>query len=179
MQYKLSSKNLEITPAMENILAKKLDKLDRLFDESAIASVLMSMEKGRSKIEITIPVKNSTIRSEQTGNDMYELIDDAVEAMEKQMRKYRGKLIDFYQGGQNPNKVYEENVETDEEPIKIVRTKRFAVKPMDATEACLQMELLGHDFYMFLNSDTNEVNVVYKRNNGAFGLIEPILDDED
>ena len=179
MQYKLTGKNLEITPAMENILERKLAKLDKLFDENAVAYTVMSMEKGRSKIEITIPVKNSTIRSEQTGNDMYELIDDAVEAMEKQMRKYRGKLIDFYQSGQNPNKVYEEAVETEEDPIRIVRTKRFAVKPMDAQEACLQMELLGHDFYMFLNSDTNEVNVVYKRNDGAFGLIEPILDDED
>ena len=95
------------------------------------------------------------------------------------MRKYRGKLIDFYQSGQNMNRAFEESPETEEDPIRIVRTKRFAVKPMDATEACLQMELLGHAFYMFLNSDTNEVNVVYKRNDGAYGLIEPILDDED
>ncbi len=179
MQYQLSSKNLEVTSSMESILARKLDKLDKLFDESAIAHVLMSMESGRAKIEITIPVKNSTIRSEQTGSDIYALIDDAVDAMERQMRKYRGKLIDFYQSGKNPNRNYEENVEPEEDPIKIVRTKRFAVKPMDAVEACLQMELLGHAFYMFLNSDTNEVNVVYKRNDGAFGLIEPILDDAD
>ena len=178
MQYKLSGKNLEITPAMENILDKKLAKLDKFFDENAVAYTVMSMEKGRSKIEITIPVKNSTIRSEQTGNDIYALIDDAVDAMEKQMRRYRGKLIDFYQSGQNRGVAVEE-VEAEEDPIKIVRTKRFAVKPMDAQEACLQMELLGHAFYMFLNSDTNEVNVVYKRNDGAFGLIEPVLDDED
>ena len=179
MQYKLTGKNLEITPAMENILERKLTKLDKLFDENAVAYTVMSMEKGRSKIEITIPVKNSTIRSEQTGNDIYALIDDAVDAMERQMRRYRGKLIDFYQSGQNPNRTFEEKVEADEDPIRIVRTKRFAVKPMDATEACLQMELLGHAFYMFLNSETNEVNVVYKRNDGAFGLIEPVLDDED
>ena len=179
MQYKLTGKNLEITSAMENILERKLAKLDKLFDENASANVLMSMEKGRSKIEITIPVKNSTIRSEQTGNDIYALIDDAVDALERQMRKYRGKLIDFYQSGQNMNRAFEESPETEEDPIRIVRTKRFAVKPMDATEACLQMELLGHAFYMFLNSDSNEVNVVYKRNDGAYGLIEPILDDED
>ena len=179
MQYKLTGKNLEITSAMENILERKLSKLDKLFDENAVAYTVMSMEKGRAKIEITIPVKNSTIRSEQTGNDIYALIDDAVDAIERQMRKYRGKLIDFYQSGKNPNKAFVENVEADETPIRIVRTKRFAVKPMDAVEACLQMELLGHAFYMFLNSDTNEVNVVYKRNDGAFGLIEPVLDDED
>ena len=87
MQYKLTGKNLEITSAMENILERKLAKLDKLFDENASANVLMSMEKGRSKIEITIPVKNSTIRSEQTGNDIYALIDDAVDALERQMRK--------------------------------------------------------------------------------------------
>lgn len=179
MKYKLTGRNLEITPAMENVLERKLTKLDKLFDENAIANVIMSMERGRSKIEITIPVKNSTIRSEQTGNDIYALMDDAVDALEKQMRKYRGKLIDFYQSGQNPNKAYKESVDREEDALKIVRTKRFAVKPMDAEEACLQMELLGHAFYMFLNSDTNEVNVVYKRNDGAFGLIEPILDDED
>ncbi len=179
MQYKLTGKNLEITSAMENILDRKLTKLDKLFDGNAVAYTVMSMEKGRSKIEITIPVKNSTIRSEQTGNDIYALIDDAVDAIERQMRRYRGKLIDFYQSGQNPNRVFTEKVEADEDPIRIVRTKRFAVKPMDAQEACLQMELLGHAFYMFLNSDTNEVNVVYKRNDGAYGLIEPVLDDED
>ena len=173
MQYKLTGKNLEITSAMENILDRKLTKLDKLFDGNAVAYTVMSMEKGRSKIEITIPVKNSTIRSEQTGNDIYALIDDAVDAIERQMRKYRGKLIDFYQSGQNPNKAYEESVEAEEAPIRIVRTKHFALKPMDPEEACLQMDLLGHSFYVFRDAETDQVSVVYKRKDGAYGLIEP------
>lgn len=179
MKINLSSKNLEITPAIENLLTKKLDKLDKFFNEEKTAYVLVSMEKERSRIEITVPVKNSTIRCEQTGNDLYALMDDAVDAMEKQLRRYRGKLLDFYQSGADLNHAIVEEEEPEEEPIRIVRTKRFAVKPMDAIEACLQMELLGHAFYMFLNSETNEVNVVYRRNDGAYGLIEPVLDDMD
>ena len=176
MNYKLISKNLEVTPAMEDMLAKKLSKLDRFFATDTAATVFMGMQKNRAKLEITVPVKNGSIRSEQTGPDIYSLMDDAVDSMEKQLKKYRSKLIDFYQSGNG--KVYEPISEAEEAPIQIVRTKRFAVKPMDAEEACLQMELLGHNFYMFLNAETGEVNVVYRRNDGAYGLIEPILGEE-
>ncbi len=178
MHFNLTSRNLEITPAMENVLDKKLAKLDRFFNADAEAYVHLSMNKDIAKIEITVPVKGSTIRCEQEGIDLYSLMDDAVDAMEKQLKKYRGKLKDFYQSGAAFNKEYVEEPEPEEEPIRIVRTKRFAVKPMDAEEACLQMELLGHSFYMFLNSETNEVNVVYRRNDGAFGIIEPVLDED-
>lgn len=178
MQFNLSSKNLEITPAIEAMMTKKLGKLEKFFSDDTKANVFMSMNKELAKIEITVPVRNSTIRCEQTGNDLYALMDDAVDAMEKQLRKYRGKLIDFYQSGENLNRGFVEAVEPEEEPIRIVKTKRFAVKPMDPVEACLQMELIGHNFYMFLNSETDEVNVVYRRNDGAYGLIEPILDED-
>ena len=176
MKYKMTSKNLEVSPAMEELFAKKLAKLDRFFSSDTAAYVFMEMQKNRAKLEITVPVKNGSIRSEQTGPDIYSLMDDAVDSMEKQLKKYRSKLIDFYQSG--GGKVYEPIEETEEPEIRIVRTKRFAVKPMDAEEACLQMELLGHDFYMFLNAESGEVNVVYRRNDGAYGLIEPVLGEE-
>lgn len=178
MNFKLTGRNLEITPAMETLLDKKLAKLDRFFPADVEASVFLRAGKDRSRIEITVPVKGSTIRCEQEGADLYALMDDAVDAMERQLKKYRGKLRDRYQSAVVAAETAEESAE-EAEPIRIVRSKRFAVKPMDAEEACLQMELLGHDFYMFLNSESNEVNVVYRRKDGAFGLIEPVLDDEE
>lgn len=180
MNYNLSSKNLVITDAIRSMLMKKLSKVEKYFADNTAADVMLSMEGGRSKIEITVPVKNSTLRCEQSGNDLYALMDDAVEALEKQIKRYRGKLQDLHQSGDGLSSSFmAEKEAAAEEPIRIVRTKRFAVKPMDPIEACLQMELIGHSFYMFLNSESNEVNVVYRRNNGAYGLIEPILDDED
>ncbi|MBP3729721.1 MAG: ribosome-associated translation inhibitor RaiA [Lachnospiraceae bacterium] len=177
MDFKLTTgKNFEATPAMEELLEKKLAKLDRFFVARTSADVFMGMTKSNAKVEITVPVRNGVIRSEKNGNDIYALIDEAVDSMEKQLKKYRSKLHDSYQSG-GLNK-YEPEAPLEEEEIKIVRTKRFAVKPMDAEEACLQMELLGHNFYMFLNADSGEVNVVYRRNDGAYGLIEPIPGEE-
>ena len=175
MNFKLTTgKNFEATPAMEELLEKKLAKLDRFFVSNTDAEVFMDMTKAKAKVEITVPVRSGAIRSEKTGNDIYALIDESVDSMEKQLKKYRSKLHDFYQSGGRPDK-YEPVEQAEETPISIVKTKRFAVKPLDAEEACLQMELLGHNFYVFLNAESGEVNVVYRRNDGAYGLIEPLL----
>ncbi len=124
---------------------------------------------------MTIPVKGDIIRSEQESNDMYVSIDLVEEVIERQLRKYKNKLIARHQEGVNfKHEFYEgEDVAEDENEIKIVRTKRFGFKPMYPEDACVQMELLGHDFYVFCNAETDEVNVVYRRKNGSFGLIEP------
>ena len=177
MNFKLTTgKNFEASPAMEELLAKKLAKLDRFFVSNTDAQVFMGMTKSRAKVEITVPVRSGAIRSEKTGSDIYALIDEAVDSMEKQLKKYRGKLHDFYQSGRLDK--YEPQEVVEEAPISIVKTKRFAVKPLDAEEACLQMELLGHDFYVFQNAESGEVNVVYRRNDGAYGLIEPVLGED-
>ena len=177
MNFKLTTgKNFETSPAMQELLDKKLAKLDRFFVSKADADVYMGLTKGVAKVEITVPVRSGAIRSEKTGSDIYALIDEAVDSMEKQLKKYRSKLKDFYQSGGKDK--YEPTEPAEEESIKIVKTKRFAVKPMDPEEACLQMELLGHNFYVFLNADSGEVNVVYRRNDGAYGLIEPIPGEE-
>ena len=142
----------------------------------------LSVEKGRQKIEVTIPVKGSIIRSEQTSNDMYVSIDLVEEIIERQLRKYKNKLVAKSQGhptAATPSgSIRTEFIESEEESpendeIRIVRTKKFGVKPMFPEDACLQMELLGHSFFVFSNADTEEVNVVYKRKDGSFGLIEP------
>ena len=127
------------------------------------------------KIEVTIPVKGGLVRSEQESSDMYVSIDLVEEVIERQLRKYKNKLVAREQEGGNFKQEFfdaEDNIEDDGE-IKIVRTKKFGFKPMYPEDACVQMELLGHDFYVFCNAESDEVNVVYRRKNGTFGLIEP------
>ena len=131
------------------------------------------MEKERQKIEVTIPEKGNIIRSEQVSNDMYVSIDLVEEIIERQLKRYKNKLVDSKQNAVSFTKEYVDEEYDDPEAIKIVRTKKFAVKPMDPEEACIQMELLGHNFFVFRNGDTDEVNVVYKRKNNTYGLIEP------
>ena len=133
----------------------------------------LSVEKERQKIEVTIPVKGNIIRSEQVSDDMYVSIDLVEEVVERQLKKYRKKIVDKKQNVSAFSQAFVETVEEADDEIKIVRSKKFAIKPMDIEEACVQMELLGHDFFVFCNAETDEVNVVYKRKNGSYGLIEP------
>lgn len=118
-------------------------------------------------------MKGNIVRAEQVSNDMYVSIDLVEEIIERQLRKYKNKLVDQKQTAASLSKAFvDEEIEDDEE-IKIIRSKRFAMKPMDPEEACIQMDLLGHNFYVFRNAITEEVNVVYKRKGNTFGLIEP------
>ena len=149
-------------------------KLERYFTPETEIHVTLSVQKEHQKIEVTIPVKGTIIRSEQVSSDMYVSIDLVEEVIERQLRKYKNKLVARQQEGGNFKQEFFDTAEnTDEDEIKIVRTKKFGIKPMYPEDACIQMELLGHDFYVFCNAETEEVNVVYKRKNGSFGLIEP------
>lgn len=172
MRYTITGKNIEVTEGLRQAVYDKIGKLERYFNKDTEVHVTLSVEKDRQKIEVTIPVKGSIIRSEQVSNDMYVSIDLVEEIIERQLKRYKTKLIDQKQSAVSFTKEYMEE-EAEEETIDIVRTKRFAVKPMDPEEACIQMELLGHNFYVFRNSDTDEVNVVYKRKGNTYGLIEP------
>lgn len=173
MRYIISGKNIDITPGLKEAAENKIGKLERYFSPDTEVQVTMSVEKGRQKIEVTIPVKGSIIRAEQDSNDMYVSIDLVEEIIERQIKKYKTKLIDKKQSALSFSEAFLQEEPEYEETIKIVKTKRFAMKPMDPEEACIQMELLGHNFFMFLNADTNEVNVVYKRKSNSYGLIEP------
>ena len=117
--------------------------------------VTLSVEKGRQKIEVTIPVKGSIIRAEQDSSDMYVSVDLVEEIIERQIKKYKTKIVDKKQNALAFNEAFLQEESEPEETVNIVKTKRFAMKPMDAEEACVQMELLGHNFFMFLNADTN------------------------
>lgn len=175
MKFIISGKNIDVTPGLKDTITHKLGKLERYFTPDTEIIVTLSVEKERQKIEVTIPVKGQIIRSEQVSSDMYVSIDLVEEVIERQLRKYKTKLIARHQEGGNFKQEFFDSPEQNEadEEIRIVRTKRFGIKPMYPEDACIEMELLGHDFFVFCNAETEEVNVVYKRKNGTFGLIEP------
>jgi putative sigma-54 modulation protein len=133
------------------------------------------VEKERQKIEVTIPIKGHIIRSEQVSSDMYVSIDLVEEVIERQLKKYRTRLASkkMNVADKFTAAFVEGNADEDDEEVKIVRTKRFGMKPMYPEDACVQMELTGHDFFVFRNAETDEVNVVYKRKGNTYGLIEP------
>ena len=173
MNITISGKNMDITSSLREAVEDKLGKLDRYFTPDTDVHVTLSVEKERQKIEVTIPVKGRIIRSEQVSNDMYVSIDLVEEVIERQLRKYKNKIIDKKQSAVNFQKAYIDNEYMESEDISIVRTKRFDIKPMYPEDACVQMELLGHNFFVFMNADTDQVNVVYKRKGNTYGLIEP------
>ena len=174
MRYTITGRNIEVTPGLRNMVEKKIGKLEHFFTPDTEVIVALSAQKDRQKIEVTIPIKGNTIRAEESSTDMYVSIDLVEEVIERQIRRYRKKLIDKKQSALSFSQAFiEEEDERPKEDIRIVKTKKFAIKPIDPEEACLQMEMLGHNFYVFLNADTDQVNVVYRRKNGTYGLIEP------
>ena len=155
MRYTITGKNIEVTEGLKAAIYEKIGKLERYFSKNTDVIVTLSVEKERQKIEVTIPVKGSIIRSEQTSTDMYVSIDLVEEVIERQLKKYKNKIIDQKQANAAFSDAYiQEEIE-------------------DPEEACIQMELLGHAFYVFRNAETDEVNVVYKRKGNTYGLIEP------
>ena len=174
MRYIISGKNLDITEGLRSAVTDKLGKLERYFTPDTEVHVTLSVEKERQKIEVTIPVKGNIIRSEQSSTDMYVSIDLVVDVIERQIRRYKTRLMNQkYDGTSFKQEFMEQEDDVEDDEIRIIRSKKFAIKPMDVEEACVQMELLGHDFFVFRNADTFEVNVVYKRKGNTYGLIEP------
>ena len=173
MNFIISGKNLSVTDGLRTAVEDKLGKLERYFTPDTEVIVTLSVEKERQKIEVTIPVKGNIIRSEQVSNDMYVSIDLVEEVIERQLRKYKNKIVDRKQEGGNFQKAFMEKEFDEDDEVKIIRTKKFGIKPMYPEDACVQMELLGHNFFVFYNAETEQVNVVYKRKGNTYGLIEP------
>ena len=173
MKFVILGKNIEVTEGLKSAVEDKIGKLEKYFSEDTEVHVTLSVEKDRQKIEVTIPVKGSIIRSEQVSNDMYVSIDLVEEIIERQLKKYKNKITDREQGSGSFKQEYLDKDFMDEEEIKIIRTKKFDIKPMYPEDACVQMELLGHSFFVFCNAETDQVNVVYKRKGNTYGLIEP------
>ncbi|MBO4976556.1 MAG: ribosome-associated translation inhibitor RaiA [Lachnospiraceae bacterium] len=173
MKFVIVGRNIEVTPGLRDAVEDKIGKLEKYFNPDTEVHVTLSVEKDRQKIEVTIPVKGSIIRSEQVSNDMYVSIDLVEEIIERQLKKYKTKIVDKQQSAGAFSQLFLENDDLDDEEIKIVRTKKFDIKPMYPEDACIQMELLGHSFFVFINAETDQVNVVYKRKGDTYGLIEP------
>ena len=173
MKFIISGKNITVSQGLRTAVEDKLGKLERYFTPDTEVIVTLSVEKERQKIEVTIPVKGNIIRSEQVSNDMYVSIDLVEEVIERQLRKYKNKIVDKQQATANFQKEYIDRDYEEEDEVKIIRTKKFGIKPMYPEDACVQMELLGHNFFVFYNAETDQVNVVYKRKGNTYGLIEP------
>ena len=172
MRISISGKNMEVSDYLYDLINKKVMKLERYFPENTVASVTMAVEKNRHIVEVTIPFDGGIIRSEEVTGDMYASIDKVVAKLEKQIIKHRTKLekslreeafsmdaVDYSEYGSEPD-------------ARLVKVKSFEMKPMTVDEAMLQLDLLGHSFFMFRNAQTDEINVLYKRKDGNFGLIE-------
>ncbi len=177
MQITIIGKNMEITPAIKQYAEEKLVKMHKYLESISDAHVNLSLQKYFHIAEITLHADGITIRAEERSSDMYSSLDLVMDKIERQLRKYKEKIVahGLRKGSRMAtNKLpAPSNVQTGEEPSRILRTKRFPIKPQYPDEAIMQMELLGHSFYVFRNADTEEINVIYKRKDGNYGLIEP------
>lgn len=172
MQFIISGKNIDVTEGLKAAVQEKIGKLERYFTPDTEVHVTLSVEKERQKIEITIPMKGNIVRAEQVSNDMYVSIDLVEEIIERQLRKYKNKLVQREQGGGSFRQEFIDH-EAEDEEVRIIRTKQYDLKPLYPEDACVQMEMLGHNFYVFVNAETDQVNVVYKRKGNTYGLLEP------
>ena len=173
MKFVITGRNIDVTPGLKSAVEDKIGKLEKYFTPDTEVHVTLSVEKDRQKIEVTIPVKGTVIRSEQISSDMYVSIDLVEEIIERQLKKYKNKLIERQQGNHYLKQEFIDKEYNDDDEVTIVRTKKFDIKPMYAEDACIQMELTGHNFFVFCNAETDQVNVVYKRKGNTYGLIEP------
>jgi putative sigma-54 modulation protein len=179
MNFNIRGQNIEVTESLKDYVEKKLSKLERYFETPPTSEVhvTLSVIKGLQTVEVTIPLTGVMLRAEEKNNDMYASIDLVIDKLERQIRKHKTKVNRKIRqdGGVRDILKVDPLVHVDEEDenYELVRTKRFMMKPMDIDEAILQMNMVGHSFFVFSNMDTEQVNVVYKRDDGKYGLIEP------
>ncbi|MBI3085424.1 MAG: ribosome-associated translation inhibitor RaiA [candidate division NC10 bacterium] len=173
MQFSVTGRNLDITLALRGYAEEKLSRLTRYLEPIVAMHVVLSVAKHRQIAEVTLRVRDLTIRAEEESDDMYSSLDLVAEKLERQILRYKeGVAAHATRGGNRGGRAGMAASVAEEEP-RVVKTKRFAVKPAGVDEAILQMNLLGHSFYVFRNALTEEVNVVYRRRDGHYGLIEP------
>ena len=177
MRYEFIGKGITVTEGLKEKITAKLDRLGRAIPENSMVRVMLTLIKQDNIVEVTIPLHGRTLRSQVRNSELMSAVDEVEDKLQKQLSKYKGRLqskkkrdnrfADEYTA------VFANESEQDEQPITITRSKKFALKPMDAEEAVIEMELIGHAFYVFKNAQTDEVNVVYRRSDGEYGLIEP------
>lgn len=173
MRYTVSGRNMNVSQALKENAISKISKLEKYFTKENDARITMMVEKQGHIIEVTIPMKGTTIRAEESAENMYAAIDKAVDVLERQILKHKDKLIQRHRGhGTLQSDFLETYDDSEGGKLKIVKSDRFADKPMDPEEACMEMDLMGQSFFVFRNSETDEMNVVYKIKDETYGLIE-------
>lgn len=179
MRFNIRGENIEVTPALREYVEKKISKLERYFTESIESNChvnLRTYNDKKAKVEVTIPMPNLVLRAEEVHEDMYAAIDLISDKLERQIRKHKTKVNRKFREKGQMDAVFtlpdNEKPEEETPELEIVRQKRFDLKPMDSEEAILQMNMLGHNFFVFTNAETNLTNIVYRRKDGRYGLIE-------
>lgn len=180
MRYNLRGHNIEVTPALRDYVEKRVSRVEKYFDVEPDVEVQVTLRvlKGEHTVEVTMPLNGMMLRAEETSDDMYASIDMVVSKLERQIRKYKTRVNKKFEN-QGIRSFFIDAMpavpteEAEDDEFKVVKTKTFSVKPMLVDEAILQMNLIGHDFFVFLNADEDDINVVYKRHNGQYGLIKP------
>ncbi|MFC2016841.1 ribosome hibernation-promoting factor, HPF/YfiA family [Chloroflexota bacterium] len=181
MELKVTGKNIDLSPAVRHYAERKLGKLDRHLPNITGSNVEIFEEKTKSPhqrfvVQVTVDSSGTLFHSEERGEDLFTAIDKVAATMNRQIEHYKGKLYNKGKGSSLVRGEFSEEVEMAQPLQEVVKVKRFAVKPMSVAEAIDQMELLGHDFFLFFNADTLELNLLYRRKDGNYGLIEPELE---
>lgn len=170
MKVVITGKNVKADEKLKELIKKKLGKLGKYFSDDIAANVMLTEERGRTKIETTIKAKGMIFRAEDTSGDFYTGIDNVVDKLSSQMSRFKSKIQKKHRDSKEFS--FSEWPEVEESKASLVKTKKFQLEPMSSEEAMVQMELLHHKFFVFLNMETDSVNVVYKRNDGNYGLLE-------
>ena len=181
LKFNIRGENIEVTPAIREYVEAKVEKVERYFNEDVNATANVNLKvynDKQTKVEVTIPMKNVTLRAEERNNDMYAAVDLIVDKLERQIRKHKTKVNRKFRDREGAGVYFatatKNGAEVEEEEYQVVRTKQFDLKPMDQEEAILQMNMLGHDFYIYTDAESDATNIVYKRKDGKYGLIETV-----
>ena len=177
LKYNVRGENIEVTSALREYVEKKISKLEKFFEDTSNSTAHVNMKvysDKNAKVEVTIPLPYLVLRAEETSPDMYASVDLVTDKLERQIRKYKTKVNRKKQkkGFKNLDFVPSETEEVPEKSFDIVRTKQVSIKPMDSEEAILQMDMLGHDFFIYQDAESDGINIVYRRRDGRYGLIE-------
>jgi len=180
MELQITGKNIDLSPAVRSYIKRKLSKLSRHLPNIIESTVEISEEKTKSPqhhfvVEVTVNSSGTLLRGEERGKDLLTAIDKVEKIMNRQIERYKGRLYDKGRGSSFARSEFSQEIETAQPPKEVTKVKRFAIKLMSVAEAVDQMELLGHDFFLFFNADSEELNLLYRRKDGSYGLIEPEL----
>ncbi len=177
MSVNVKGRNIEVTPALKEYVEKKITKVTKQFKTVGDISAVLKVEKGNHIVEITVPASGILLRAQETTKDMYSSIDLVVEKIERQIHKYKTRLMKrkYSNFADLPSAPAEHPASVDEGEFEIIKNKRFTMHPMTPEEAILQMNLLNHDFFVFFDPDLGSTNVVYRRKDGKYGLLSPEL----